>query len=188
MTTIEELNKTMSQCKKCDLWENRKNCVVGSGNVNADIMIIGEQPGGVDDSNGKPFIGKVGDILDDILLSIKILRKDIYLTNLLKCKPSKRKAHIHEMSNCAPYISKQIEIINPKIICCLGSFTMDKIMRKYGLLNKMQPISKIHGKVFKVTTITGPIKIIPLYHPAVGIYLPSMIEVMKEDIKVLSNV
>jgi len=187
MTTLDELNKTISQCKKCDLWESKINYVIGSGNVNANIMIIGEVPAQPDNHKGIPFLGKVGKILDEVLSSINISRDQIYLTNLLKCKPTKRKPHIHEYSNCSPYLSKQIEIINPKIICSLGSYTMNVTMRMYGLQNKIEPISKLHGKVFTVTTITGPVKIIPLYHPAVGIYLPTMIEVMKKDAKVLLN-
>jgi DNA polymerase len=115
-------------------------------------------------------------------------REEVYVTNLLKCRPpGNRDPKPEEIKACSPYLERQIEIIAPEIICPLGRYSMRFLMEKFGLKNEIQPISKIHGKVFEVKNLFQNIKIIPLYHPAVATYNPNMKEILKKDFKALKQ-
>ena len=121
---------------------------------------------------GRPFCGAAGKILDELLESAGIKREEIYITNILKCRPPEnRNPESEEIKACALYLEKQIEIIKPKVICTLGNYSTKYILEKYGLGNQVQGISKIHGKIFKVKSLFENINIIPLYHPAVATYI-----------------
>ena len=184
---IENLKEKILNCKKCELWKTRTKPVVGSGSLNAKIMFIGEAPGFNEDKQGIPFVGKAGKVLDELLDSIKLKREDIYITNILKCRPPEnRNPNEKEIKSCSPYLDKQIEIISPKIICCLGNFATSYILKKFNI-KQVQGISKIHGKVFSFSTLSGNIKVVPLYHPAVATYNPNMLELLKKDFKLLKN-
>jgi len=185
---METLTKEIQDCKKCDLNKTRKNPVVGEGSLNAKIMFIGEAPGFNEDKKGRPFVGQAGKILDELLESINLKREEVYITNVLKCRPPNNRNPIkEEIKSCAPYLSRQIEIIKPKIICCLGNFATDFIMKKFNLKDKIQGISKIHGEVFNASTLNGIIKIIPLYHPAVATYNSNMLGTLKKDFKKIKS-
>jgi len=186
MQKLEELKQKILNCRKCELWKTRNNPVVGGGSGNAEIMFIGEAPGFNEDKQGKPFVGKAGKIFDELLSSVNLKREKIYITNILKCRPPEnRNPKEEEITACTPYLDKQIAIINPKIIACLGNFATTYILNKFGLKNKIQGISRIHGKIFSVSTLTGKIKIIPLYHPAVATYDNSMLSILKKDFEKL---
>jgi len=188
MEKLEELKQKILSCKKCDLWKTRNKPVVGEGSENAEIMFIGEAPGFNEDLQGKPFVGKAGKIFDELLNSVNLKREKIYLTNILKCRPPEnRNPQEREIKACSSYLDKQIEIINPKIICCLGNFATSYILNKFGLKNEIQGISKIHGKIFSISTLTGKVKIIPLYHPAVATYDNSMLNTLKKDFEKLKK-
>lgn len=180
---LEELNEQVKNCQKCQLWESRTNAVPGSGNSDADIMLIGEAPGANEDSQGEPFVGRAGKILDELLESAGLSREnDVYIANILKCRPPEnRNPKDNEIKTCTPYLDKQISLINPKVICCLGNFSTKFILNKFNLKDKIEGISKLHGQGFKISTLQGTIKIIPLYHPAVATYNPLRIEELKED-------
>ncbi len=178
----EELKKIKYQvlnCKKCPLYKKRIYPVIGGGNHQAEIMLIGEAPGFNESKTGRPFCGAAGRILDELLASARVKREDIYITNLLKCRPPQnRDPKEEEINACAPYLERQIQLINPKTICPLGNYATKYILKKYDLGDKIESISKIHGKIFEADR-----KIIPLYHPAVGLYRADMKETLKEDIK-----
>jgi len=179
---IKKITKEILNCKKCDLYKTRTNPVIGEGSSEADIMFIGEAPGFNEDKQGKPFVGQAGKIFDELLNSINLKREKIYITNILKCKPPQnRNPAPEEIIACSNYLNKQIDIIKPKVICCLGNFATDYILKKFDLKDKIQGISKIHGNVFNVSTLNGQIKIIPLYHPAVATYNPNMLNILKKD-------
>jgi len=183
-----ELTKEILNCKKCELWKTRNNPVVGGGSLNSRIIFIGEAPGFNEDKQGKPFVGQAGKIFDELLNSADLKREEIYITNIIKCRPlNNRNPTQEEIKVCSPYLSAQIEIIKPKIICCLGNFATEFIMKRFDLDKELQGISKIHGKIFNVSTLTGIIKIIPLYHPAVATYNSNMLETLKKDFEVLKS-
>jgi uracil-DNA glycosylase family 4 len=185
MEKIEEISKIKSEiesCKKCGLHKTRKNPVVGEGSLDVRVMFIGEAPGFNEDLQGKPFVGKAGKVFDELLKSIGIDRKDVYITNILKCKPPEnRSPKPEEIKSCTPYLDSQIAIIKPMIIVTLGSFSMSYIFNKFGL--EQGKISNLHGRDFKITNLAGIEKVIPLYHPAVATYNPGMKSILLNDFK-----
>jgi DNA polymerase len=186
---LKQIKEEVINCKKCSLYKTRTLPVIGQGSHNAKIMFIGEAPGANEDKTGIPFCGKSGDFLDEMLNKAGIKREDVYICNLLKCRPPKnRDPNQKELKVCTPYLDRQIELIKPKVISSLGRYSMEFLMKKYGLEDQMGLISKIHGNVFEVKTMFSEIKLVPLYHPAVAVYNANMKDVLIEDFKALKNI
>jgi len=184
--TMEKIIYEVKNCKKCELWESRNNPVSGDGNLNAEIMFIGEAPGYNEDKQGLPFVGKAGRILDELLASISLKRQDVYIANILKCRPPENRNPLKtEIDACTEYLNRQIELIQPKIIIPMGNFACSFIFEKYGL--KYDQISKVHGKMFKVNTLFGELKIIPMYHPAVATYDPNKKTILLRDFSIFKT-
>lgn len=184
---MEEISQAIKNCKKCPLWKTRNKPVTGEGNIDTKILFIGEAPGRQEDRQGRPFVGRAGKILDELLSSIDLKRQDIYIANILKCRPpSNRNPLPSEIKNCTPHLERQIQIIEPKVIVPMGNFATNFILKKYGFPH--DKISKIHGKKFNLNTIDGSLKIVPVYHPAVATYNPNTKRVLKEDFKVLKDI
>ena len=189
MSKQEEMEKiaiSVENCKKCDLYKTRNKPVVGYGSVDAKILFIGEAPGRNEDLQGKPFVGRAGKILDELLGSIGLEIDEVYIANILKDRPpNNRNPLSSEIKACAQYLDNQITLIQPRIIVPLGNFAASYIFEKFGLKN--DKISNIRGKVFETNTIFGNIKIIPMYHPAVATYNPNTINILKEDFRVIKD-
>ncbi|MFH1657448.1 MAG: uracil-DNA glycosylase [bacterium] len=185
MDKLEKIKEDVIKCQKCSLCQTRNLPVIGQGNHQAKILFCGEAPGASEDKTGRPFCGAAGNILDELLASAGIKRDDVYICNILKCRPpGNRNPKSEEIKACTPYLEKQIEIINPKVICALGNYSASFIMEKYGLADKVQGISKIHGQIMKTER---NFVIIPLYHPAVATYNRKMIEELKKDFQLLKK-
>ncbi len=181
---LEKIKKIVINCKKCELYKNKKKVVFGQGNVNTKIIFIGEGPGKEEDEKGVPFCGKAGKILENLLNSIKLKREEIYITNVIKCRPPKnRKPKKEEIEKCSEYLLKQIKIINPEIIVCLGEVPFRFISKVFNL-KETKRLSKIHGRIIKIDNK----KIIPFFHPAYAIYNPKSLDIMKNDFKKLIEV
>ena len=167
--------------------KNKYFPVIGEGSHNSKIMFIGEAPGRNEAETGRPFCGASGRVLDELLTSIGVDREEVYITNIVKDRPPENRDPLpNEMEFYAPFLDRQIEIIQPEVIATLGRFSMAYIMNKFGLEAELKSISQIHGKVFTAATSYGEIKIIPLYHPAVAVYGTNK-EILKKDFKVLSE-
>ncbi len=191
-TDLRKIKDEVINCKKCSLYQDRIEGgfypVIGEGNHQAKIMFVGEAPGLQEAKSGRPFCGASGRILDELLNSVSIKREDVYITNILKDRPPKnRDPQKEEIEACVPYLDRQIELIKPIVICSLGRYAMEFLMGKFGLEDVIEPISKIHGKVFEVEIVSQSIKIIPLYHPAVATYNPNMKEVLQKDFQILKR-
>jgi len=173
---MEDLNKEIRKCNKCRLSETRINALCGEGNLNADLMLIAQAPGENEDREGKMFIGPSGKVLDELLRMANIDRKEIYMTNLVKCMlPKYRRPKWDEIEICSKYLDKEIELINPALIAPLGHYATKYIFEKYALCLPSKPeFHKIYGKVFWA----GDRKILPLQHPAAMLYNPSVKEEM----------
>jgi len=186
---MEKLKKECLEfCYRHPLYRQGTHPVFGEGSLNAKIMFIGEAPGYYESISGHPFCGAAGKVLDELLDSVGIKREEVYITNLVKLRPPEnRDPKMEEIKAFAPYLDKQIKIINPKVICTLGNYSTAFIFEKYGLKDKLQGISKIHGKVFEVGNLFDSLKIIPLYHPAVATYNPNMKKILKKDFKILEK-
>lgn len=181
---IEELGEIIRKCTLCPLHLTRKNAVPGEGSGNANIMFIGEAPGKNEDEAGRPFVGKAGQFLDFALAEAGIERRDVFITNVVKCRPpGNRDPKEEEINACSPYIDKQIEAIKPGVICTLGKFATSYILSFHGF--GAGPISRIHGRLY--VSPVAMVKIIPMYHPAATIYNPSLKEQFLKDMKVVKS-
>jgi uracil-DNA glycosylase family 4 len=168
--------------------ENKYFPVVGEGSHDAHIMFVGEAPGKNEAKTGKPFCGASGKFLNYLIESIGLSRDKVYITNIVKDRPEEnRDPTPEEIALYAPFLDRQIEIIQPKIIVTLGRISMAYIMKKFELDFDLEPISKIHGKIFETKASYGPLSIATLYHPAVALYNGSMREVLKKDFEVLKS-
>lgn len=160
--------------------------VLGEGPVDAHFMCIGEAPGKNEAITGRPFIGSAGRILDELFTSAGMSRNDVYITSIVKDRPPEnRDPTPEEIRMYAPFLDRQITIIQPHVIVTLGRFSMAYIFEKYEI--QFKPISEIHGSVFTVKETTYPHFIVPLYHPAAALYNPNIKTVMKNDMKVLTK-
>ncbi|MCA9400497.1 MAG: uracil-DNA glycosylase [Candidatus Omnitrophica bacterium] len=183
---IDRLKKQIAQCRRCDLHLTRTHTVPGEGDVEASIMLIGEAPGKNEDEQGKPFVGRAGGILDQLLSSVNLTRNDIYLCNILKCRPpNNRNPLASEIASCAGSLDIQIKIVDPRVIGTLGTFATAYIFEKFHL--PPATISTVAGKKIEINTAFGPKIIVPLFHPAVATYNPTKIDVLKRDFKILKK-
>lgn len=173
--------------------KNKYFPVIGEGSHEAKVMFIGEAPGENEAKTGRPFCGRAGKVLDMLLESVGIERKEVYVTNIVKDRPpGNRDPFPDEIAIYAPFLDRQIEIIRPKVVATLGRFSMVYIMNHYGLEWEIGPISALHGKNFQGQTLSTDsqgltFEFIPLYHPAAAIYNQHLLDTLKVDFKVLKN-
>ncbi|KIM03538.1 MAG: DNA polymerase [Sulfurovum sp. AS07-7] len=172
---IDDLKNEVLKCHLCHLSKTRTNVVFGEGNIGAKIMFVGEAPGETEDNSGRPFVGRSGELLTSMIENVLLLkREDVYITNIVKCRPPKNADPASEEANtCLPFLKKQIEIIKPKIIVTLGSVAL-----KYLTTNELQ-ISKVRGTIIK----QGDLTIIPTFHPSYLLRNPSAKKEAFEDLK-----
>lgn len=157
MYTMDELKHYCSKCKKCRLGETRTNVVFGEGNEHADIMFVGEGPGYYEDVQGRPFVGKAGQLLDKMIEAIHLKREDVYIANIVKCRPPENRNPLEDESDaCIDYLRWQVKLINPKIIVCLGAVSAKN------LIDPNLSISRQRGKFVK----KGSIYFMPTFHPS----------------------
>lgn len=189
MKKIEQdlINLTESPLYKYRL-KNNYIPVIGEGSLDAQIVFIGEAPGKNEALTGKPFCGVSGKVLDKLLNHIDLDRDRIYITNIVKDRPQdNRDPSKKEIELYTPFLIRQLEIIQPKIIATLGRFSMEFMMKYFGLENKVQSISQLHGKTFKIHTSWGKVICISFYHPAVAVYNKNRLSELKEDFEILKK-
>lgn len=172
--SLVELNSMISECQLCPLGKTRNKFVFGVGNPHADAMLIGEAPGADEDLQGEPFVGRAGKLLTDILKAINFTREEVYIANILKCRPPGNRDPLpSEMETCMPYLLKQIELVKPKVILCLGRIAAN------GLLNKKLTLSALRENVYDFYGI----KVVVTYHPAALLRNPNWKRGCWEDVK-----
>jgi len=178
MITLEDVRKELGDCKRCKLHRTRKTIVFGEGNEKATLMFIGEGPGYDEDVQGRPFVGKAGQLLTKIIQSINLSREEVYIANIIKCRPPQnRNPEPDEIQNCHPFLMKQISVIQPKIICALGTFSA------HTLLKTDAKITALRGKLYNLEGI----KVIPTYHPAFLLRNPEKKREVWEDMKKIAE-
>ena len=172
--SLDELNSLICNCMKCQLGDTRKNFVFGTGNPSAEVLILGEGPGAEEDEQGLPFVGRAGKLLNDILKAIKFDRNEVYIANIVKCRPpGNRVPSPDEMQKCMPYLKKQIELVDPKLILCVG------LTAAHGLLLNKDSLTSLRGKVFD---LDGR-KVMVTYHPAALLRNPNWKRGCWEDVQ-----
>jgi len=160
--------------------------VIGEGSHDAKIMFVGEAPGRNEAKTGRPFCGAAGKVLDQLLAHVGIPRTSVYITNIVKDRPPENRDPLQgEIDIYGPFLDRQIEIIQPRVIASLGRYAMGYIMKKFDLELELEPIGKAHGKAYSGKASYGDIDIATLYHPCVAVYNPNNIESLKKDFEIL---
>ncbi len=174
--TLTDFYQEIKDCKKCHLQHSRTNLVFGGGNQNAEVMFVGEAPGREEDLQGEPFVGRAGQLLDKILAAINFKRDEVYIANVLKCRPPENRDPLpDEIQMCEPHLLEQIRIIQPKIICALGRIAAQALLKTKAPLGQLRgKIHDYHGTKFLVT-----------YHPAALLRYPQYKRPTWEDVKLL---
>ncbi len=174
---LQAIFRSVQNCRRCPLYKYRTNPVLGRGNPRARLMLVGEAPGKEEDLQGKPFVGAAGKLLRESLRRAGILEKEIYIANVLKCRPpGNRDPAPEEIKACLPFLKQQIKIINPEVICALGKFATQV------LLNTKQGITHLRGKSLDYQ---GGIVLIPTFHPAACIYNPNWQKFFLQDLRLV---
>ncbi len=180
--SISGLEVKINKCEKCSLGKTRKNFVYGTGNPNADVMVIGEAPGADEDEQGLPFVGRAGKLLTDILKAINFSREEIFICNILKCRPPEnRNPNPEEILKCEPYLIKQIELIKPKLILCVGTFAGQTMLRV------KEPLGKMRGKFYNIKFGNTEVKVMVTYHPAALLRNPNWKKPTWEDVQLFRS-
>lgn len=173
---ISVLKKEIGNCTRCRLSKSRTKLVFGEGSLNAKLVFVGEAPGRDEDLSGRPFVGRAGQLLTKIINAMGLKRHDVYIMNIVKCRPPQnRNPQSDEINTCEPFMLKQLEIIKPKIICALGTFSA------HTLLKTDEPISRLRGKFYDYHGI----KLMPTYHPAYLLRNPNKKREVWEDIQLI---
>ncbi|MBI2847421.1 MAG: uracil-DNA glycosylase [Chloroflexi bacterium] len=178
MTPLQELHQKISACPRCALARTRVHAVPGEGPEKPDIVFIGEAPGFNEDQQGRPFVGAAGQFLEELLSSIGLHRKDVYITNVIKCRPPENRDPLPgEIEACRSWLDKQLELLCPKLVVTLGRYSMAHFFPK-------ENISKVHGKARKRDSIIY----YAMYHPAAALHQPSLRNTIIEDMKKIPEI
>jgi DNA polymerase len=184
---LKKISEEIKNCNKCPLYKSRKNAVPGEGDFKSGIMLIGEAPGFNEDLQGRPFVGRAGKLLEEFLKSVGKRREEVFITNVVKCRPpNNRQPEENEIKICTSlYLDRQIEIIKPKLIVCLGNISASYIFKKFGL--KFESMNKQHGKVFSISNLYIKTKIVATYHPAAILRNPNLMNLAKADWEIIKE-
>lgn len=176
---LKEVYAQTQTCVRCaELAATRKTVVFGAGNADADLMFVGEAPGASEDEQGIPFVGRAGKLLETLLSEIGLARKEVFIANVLKCRPPGNRDPLPaEIVNCQGYLHRQIELIQPTVICTLGNFST-KLLRE-----DSTGITRLHGQAEVRTLGRRAVRLYPIFHPAAALYTPRMLETLRADFK-----
>jgi uracil-DNA glycosylase len=173
---LAALRDAVSGCTRCVLSATRTQVVFGSGSLDADLMFVGEAPGFHEDKQGVPFVGSAGQLLDKLLAGIDLTRDDVFVANVLKCRPPGNRDPLpEEIAACESHLFRQIALIRPKVICTLGNFATKL------LSGKPDGITRVHGREQEVVLGGTSVLLYPIFHPAAALYTPRMLDVLQVD-------
>lgn len=177
-TTLEEVRAHLGECTRCKLHKGRNTIVFGVGSPKADLVFVGEGPGADEDAQGIPFVGRAGQLLTRIIEAIQLRREDVYICNIIKCRPpGNRNPEPDEIAACEPFLKAQLAVIKPKLICCLGTFAAQTLLRT------KEPISRLRGRFHAYEGIP----LLPTFHPAYLLRNPHEKRTVWEDMKLLQK-
>jgi uracil-DNA glycosylase len=177
--TLDEIRNDLGDCQRCKLWKGRNNIVFGAGNSHARLVFVGEGPGFDEDRQGEPFVGKAGQLLTKIILAMKLSREEVYICNVIKCRPPEnRNPEPDEIKACFPFLKRQLEAISPDCICALGSVATNSFLEKEVF------ISRVRGRFFDYKGI----KVMPTYHPAYLLRNPEKKRDVWEDVQKIMKI
>jgi len=175
-TELDTFGAEVAGCTRCALAQGRTQVVFGSGDPDADLMFVGEAPGFHEDKQGVPFVGAAGKLLDQLLAEIGLARSDVFVANVLKCRPpGNRDPQPEEIEACESHLFRQIELIRPRVVATLGNFATKL------LSGRPTGITRVHGQEQETTLGGRRVLLYPIYHPAAALYTPRMLEVLRSD-------
>jgi DNA polymerase len=175
-TALDALRDTVAECTRCPLSQTRTQTVFGSGSATADLMFVGEAPGFHEDKQGVPFVGAAGQLLGKLLNGIGMTREDVFVANVLKCRPPGNRDPLpEEIAACESHLFRQIELIRPLVVATLGNFATKL------LSGKPDGITKVHGREQEVVLGGSRVLLFPIFHPAAALYTPRMLDVLQAD-------
>ncbi|MFP3985734.1 MAG: type-4 uracil-DNA glycosylase [Candidatus Bathyarchaeia archaeon] len=182
---MRKIDAEVMVCTRCGLWKKRKKAVPGYGNANARVMFVGEAPGRQEDLEGLPFVGAAGSLLDEFLRGIGLSREEVYITNVVKCRPpGNRDPKPEEISTCSGlYLTRQAEVIKPRFLVMLGRHSAKYVLGKAGI--EIEGITVVHGKVYDVSPFGFSVIAIPMFHPAAALYNAKYRDLLAKDFEVL---
>jgi len=173
---LEAYAASIAACTNCRLSQGRTQVVFGAGNPHADVLFVGEAPGFHEDKQGVPFVGQAGKLLEKLLAGVGLRREDVYIANVLKCRPpGNRDPQPDEIESCEPHLFRQIELIEPAVIATLGNFATKL------LSGRPLGITRVHGQEQPLRIAGRDVLLYPLYHPAAALYTPAMLKVLESD-------
>lgn len=180
---LEEIAEKVRKCEKCPLHKSRRKAVPGEGNEGARVMLIGEAPGMNEDEMGRPFVGAAGRLLDELLASIGIERREVFITNVVKCRPpNNRDPKPEEIEACLPYLIEQVSAIDPEFIVALGRHSAGV------LLGSGVSIMRVRGRIYEIEVFGKIRKVMPTLHPAAALYNPRLRSLIEEDFEMLRRI
>ncbi|MEM4700263.1 MAG: type-4 uracil-DNA glycosylase [Candidatus Nezhaarchaeales archaeon] len=180
------LARRVAECRRCELWRTRTNPVVGEGSLRPRVVFIGEAPGRSEDLQGRPFVGAAGQLLTELLSSIGLTRGEVYIANVLKCRPPNNRDPLpEEVEACSPFLDEQLRALRPPIISTLGRFSTSYVFSRAGLA--FTSMSKVRGRVFRVELLGFRASLLPTYHPAAALYYPRLRAALVDDFKKLAS-
>lgn len=179
-------HKQILRCTKCSIAKTRTKAVPGEGSFKANLMLIGEGPGREEDLQGRPFIGRAGKLLNRLISQIQLVREDIFITNVIKCRPTidskDRRPTPSEILTCTPYLVKQLEEIKPRVVGTLGDTAARFLFKRYNLIPSS--LSIMHGKPCRINKLI----LYPMYHPAAALYNPNLMNTLFNDFNILKKI
>jgi len=176
---LEALRREVLSCQKCRIASQRRNAVFGEGNPSAKLLFVGEAPGEQEDIQGRPFVGRAGQLLDRLLEEAGYSRNSVFIANVLKCRPpGNRTPRADEILNCHPFLMRQLRIINPRVVCALGAVAAQTLLKRTGSM------SRLRGRFFRV----GSFWVVPTYHPAYLLRNPAATDTVRNDIQLAIRV
>ena len=179
---LVEVYKEASTCERCALAGGRTNVVFGAGNADADLMFVGEAPGAEEDRQGLPFVGRAGALLTELLAGIGFEREDVFIANVLKCRPpGNRDPQPDEIESCRPYLMQQVELIQPKVVCTLGNFATKLLTGSPTGITRVRGTPQVHRLGGRA------VYVMPLFHPAAALRTPSLVETLRTDLEAVRD-
>lgn len=183
---MDIIDNEVRRCPKCRLSKTRKNAVPGEGNIDSEVVFVGEAPGYWEDVKGRPFVGAAGKLLDEMVLEAGLSRDAVYITNIVKCRPPEnRDPRPDEIDACTPYLSRQLDLIGPKFVMTLGRHSASYILSKMGY--EVAGITKVRGRVYKAELLGFDVRVIPTFHPAAALYNVQLKDYIEKDFQLLKN-
>jgi uracil-DNA glycosylase len=187
---LEQMARELEELSESPLYEYRQehgySPVVGEGDPEARILFVGEAPGKREAESGRPFVGRAGRLLDELLASVGLDRKQVYITNVVKDRPPKnRDPHVGEIELYAPFLERQIDLIRPRVIVPLGRFATEFVLEHFG--QQAPKIGEVHGQEIEVEADYGPVTVVPMYHPAAAFYAQGLRETIERDVQILEK-